>query len=196
MELIPLIKLKKRKVIGFNKSDLKDILKDIKDDEKIYILDFDGIERDKPNFCTFQRISGSYELWVDFGPRNLGDVVDAVMAGASSITLRKPLWSNIEASDIKDITENKIFTNIDLAYRGKYDFKEMYKPQIDGFVNFNTREEIDSSFQNSDYFKTLCMKKKIYTYETNIKNISYWKGYRISGVLIDIDKFKEFKNGV
>ena len=88
MELIPLIKLKKRKVIGFNKSDLKDILKDIKDDEKIYILDFDGIERDKPNFCTFQRISGSYELWVDFGPRNLGDVVDAVMYGYCSLLER------------------------------------------------------------------------------------------------------------
>ncbi len=195
MEIIPLIKLKKRKILGHPESFLKDVLKEINENEKIYILDLDGIEKDKPNFCTFQRLSSSYDLWVDFGPRNLGDVVDAVMAGANTITLRKPLWSNIEISDIKDITENKIFTNVDFEYKGKYDFKDVHKQQIDGFVNFYTREKIESSFQDSDYLKTISMKKKIYTYESDLRNISYWKGFAIKGVLVDFDKIKEFRNG-
>jgi len=196
MEIVPLIKLKKRKILGYPKSFLKDILKEINEDEKIYILDLDGIEKDKPNFCTFQSLSDSYDLWVDFGPRNLGDVVDAVLAGANTITLRKSLWPNVELSDIKDITENEIFLNIDIGFKGKYDFKDMYKQQLDGFVNFYSREEIESSFQNSDYFKTIAKRKNTYIYELDLKNISFWKGFGIKGVLVDFEKFKEFKNGI
>jgi len=193
MEIVPLIKLKKRKILGYPASFLKDILKEINEDEKIYILDLDGIEKDKPNFCTFQSLSDSYDLWVDFGPRNLGDVVDAVLAGANTITLRKSLWLNFELSDIKDITENEIFLNIDIGLKGKYDFKEMHKQQLDGFVNFYSKEEIKSNFQNCDYFKTIAKRKIVYIYELNLKNISFWKEFGIKGILVDFNKFKEFK---
>ena len=196
MEIIPLIKLKKRKILDYPKSYLKDISKEIDENEKIYILDFDGIDMNKPNLCTVQRLSSSYELWIDFGPKNLGDIVDAIMTGATAITLRKLLWPDIELSDIKDITENKIFTNIDFEYKGRYDFKDIYKEQIDGFVNFYSREEIESSFQNSDYFKTISKKKNIFTYESNLKNITYWKSFGIKGIIVDFDKYKEFKNGL
>jgi hypothetical protein len=196
MEIIPLIKLKKRKILDYPKTFLKDIKDQIDQDEKVYILDFDGIDKNKPNLCTIQRFSSSFDLWVDFGPKNLGDVVDAVMAGATAITLRKPLWPNVELSDIKDITENKIFTNIDFEYKGKYDFKDMNRGQLDGFVNFYSKKDIESSFQNSDYFKTITKKKNIFTYESNSKNISYWKEFGIKGILVDFEKRKEFRNGL
>jgi len=196
MEIIPLIKLKKRKILDYPKSFLNDITNEIDDNEKVYILDFDGIDRNKPNLCTVQRLASSFDLWIDFGPKNLGDIVDAVMTGATTITLRKTLWPESELSDIKDITENKIFTNIDFEYKGKFDFKDIYKENLDGFVNFYTREEIESSFQNSDYFKTISNKKDIFTYESNLKNISYWKGYAVKGIFVDFDKYKEFKNGL
>jgi len=193
MEIIPLIKLKKQKVQGYPISFLKELLKNLEENEKIYILDLDGIEKDKPNLCTFQRLSGSYDLWVDFGPKNLGDIVDAVMAGANAITLRKLLWSNIEILDIKNITENEIFTNIDLNFQSDYDLKNINILLSDGFVNFNTRETIESNFKNSDYLKTISMKKKIYTYESDFKNISYWKGFDVKGILVDFDKINEVK---
>jgi hypothetical protein len=196
MEIIPLIKLKKRKIMDYPKSFLKEFTNEIDENEKIYILDFDGIDRDKPNLCTVQRIASSYDLWIDFSPKNIGDVVDAVMAGANAITLRKPPWPNIEISDIKDITDNSIFTNIDFDYKGKNSFKDMNKDQLDGFVNFYSRKEIESSFQNSEYFKTISKNKNIFTYETNLKNISYWKGFGVKGILVDFDKYKEFKNGL
>jgi uncharacterized protein related to proFAR isomerase len=196
MDIIPLIKLKKRRIVDYPKSFLKEIKDVIDENESLYILDFDGIEKNKPNLCTVQRLASSYDLWFDFGPKDLGDIVDAIMTGAESITLRKPLWPNIKVSEIKEITENKIFTNIDFEYKGKYDFKDIYKEQLDGFVNFYSRKEIESSFQNSDYFKTISKKKNVFTYESNLKNISYWKGHGVKGIIVDFDKYKEFKNGL
>ncbi len=195
MEIIPLIKLKKRKLLDHPKSSLKEILKEIDENEKIYILDLDGIEKDKPNLCTFQRLSDSYDLWVDFGPRNIGDIVDAVMAGTTAITLRVPLCPKIEISEIRDITENKIFTNIDFEYQGKYNFGDLYIQLSDGFVTFNTRELIESNFKNSDFLKTISMKKNIYIYNSDLKNSSYWKRFGVKGLLVDLDKIKEFKHG-
>jgi hypothetical protein len=196
MEIIPLIKMKKRKILEYPKSFFEDISNEIDENEKVYILDFDGIDKDKPNFCTVQRMSSSYDLWFDFSPKNLGDVVDAVMAGAKEITLRKPQWPNIKISDIKDITDVEIYSNVDFDYKGKNSFIDMKKDQLDGLVNFYSRNEIESSFQNSDYFKTISKKNKIYTYDSNLKNISYWKGFSIKGILVDFDKYKEFKNGL
>lgn len=196
MEIIPLIRLKKRKILDYPKSFLKDITNEIDENEKVYILDFDGIDKDKPNLCTIQSLASSYELWVDFGPKNLGDVVDAVMAGAAAITLRKPHWPNIEISNIKDITENKIFTNIDFEYKGRYDFKDMTKDQLDGLVNFYSRKDIESSFQNGDYLKTISKKKNTFTYDSDPKNISFWKEFGIKGILVDFDKIKEFRDGL
>lgn len=195
MQIIPLIKLKKRKILDHPKSSLKEVLKEIDENEKIYILDLDGIEKDKPNLCTFQRLSSSYDLWVDFGPKNIGDIVDAVMAGATAITLREYLGSKIEISDIREITENKIFTNIDFKYRSKYDLGDSNIISSDGLVTFNTRELIESSFKNSDFFKTISMKKDIYIYDSDLKNNAYWKRFGIKGLLVDFDKIKEFKHG-
>ena len=196
MEIIPLIKLKKRKILDYPKSFLKDISNEIDENEKVYILDFDGIDKDKPNFCTVQRMASSYDLWFDFSPKNLGDVVDAVMAGAKAITLRKTQWPDIKISDIKDITDNEIYTNIDFDYKAKNGFIDMKIDQLDGFVNFYSRKEIESSFHNSDYFKIICKKNSIFTYESNLKNLSFWKGFGIKGILVDFDKYKEFKNGL
>jgi uncharacterized protein related to proFAR isomerase len=195
MEIIPLIKLKKRKILGHFNSSPKEILKEIDENEKIYILDLDGIEKDKPNLCTFQKLSDSYDLWVDFGPRNIGDIVDAVMTGTTAMTLRMPLWSKIEISEIRNITENKIFTGIDFESQDKYDFGDLYIQLSDGLVTFNSRELIESSFKNSDFLKTIGMKQKIYTYESDFKNSYYWKRFGVNGLLVDLDKIKEFKNG-
>ena len=87
-----MIYIKSRKIrIGRNSDSmsLKDFLKLTEDKKKIYIFDMDGLEKDKPNLCTYQRLSSFVELWVDNGPRNIGDVVDSTMAGATDITLRK-----------------------------------------------------------------------------------------------------------
>jgi len=168
---------------------LEELLKKIEKRKKIYILDLDGIEKDKPNLCTYQRIPDSYDLWVDFGPRNLGDVVDATMAGATDITLRKNLCPNLFVPDIREIIENKIYTIIDFA-------EDLSSYDADGLVNFNSREKIETNFKYSDLFSRIVLKNKIYSYESDLKNRSYWKRFGVEGLLVDTNKLKEFKNGI
>jgi len=163
---------------------LKEFLKNFETEKKIYILDIDGIEKDKPNLCTYQRLSNKYDLWVDFGPRNIGDIVDATMAGATNITLRKHLSPQLNIQDIRDLSENKIYYNIDFD-------EELSYYEVDGLVNFNKKEEIESDFKHSDLFKRSILKKKTYCYDSEPKNWPYWKRYGIENFLIDIDRIKE-----
>ena len=192
MEIVPLIYVKNRKIHVEKTSSpvsLDGFLKQVDEEMKIYILDLDGIEKDKPNLCTYQRLSSSCDLWVDFGPRNLGDIVDATMAGATNITLRKNLWPQLFISDIKEITENKIYANIDFA-------EDLSFYDADGLVNFNSREEIERNFKYCDFFKRMTTKSKTYSYETDLKNRTYWERFSIEGLLVDINKLKEFKNAL
>ncbi len=192
MDLIPLIHMKNRKIHA-EKTEisvpLKEFLKKVDEEKKIYILDLDGIEKDKPNLCTYQRLSDAYELWVDFGPRNIGDIVDATMAGATDITLRRNLCPQLNISDIRELSENKIYSNIDFA-------EELSYNDADGLVNFNTREELEANFKHSGLFKGTTLKRKIYSYESDPKNCSYWKRFGVEGLLVDINKLKEFNNGL
>ena len=191
MDLIPLIHMKNREIhleqAGGSVS-LKEFLKQVEKESKIYILDLDGIEKDKPNLCTYQRLSGSHDLWIDNGPRNLGDIVDATMAGATNITLRNELCPNLFISDIREITENEIYSIVDFIEALSFD-------DVDGFVNFNTREKIEADFKSSDFFKRMILKSKIYSYDSDLKNRSYWERFGIKGLLVDMNKLKEFKNG-
>ena len=84
-----------------------EILEHVDKDVNIYVLDIDGIEKDKPNLCLYQDLSKSHVLWVDTGPRVLGDIVDVIMAGATNITIRNNLWRGLDVSSIKEITDRK-----------------------------------------------------------------------------------------
>jgi len=191
MDLIPLIYIKKRKIRIGKKSDpikLKDFLKLTEDKKKIYIYDIDGLEKDKPNLCTYQRLSSFLDLWVDNGPRNLGDIVDSTMAGATDITLRKKLSPNLYISDIRELTENKIYEYDELDNTNLvFDF--------DGIVTFNEKGNIESDFKLKEFFKNMIKKTKVYLYEPNLKNQIFWRNLGVSGLLVDLDKIKEFKNG-
>jgi uncharacterized protein related to proFAR isomerase len=192
MDLIPLIHMKNRKIHLEKNGDpisLREFSQIVEENIKLYILDLDGIEKDKPNLCTYQRISSSHDLWVDFGPRDLGDVVDATMAGATDITLRKNLCPQLHITDIKEITENKIYANIDFTESISFENE-------DGLVNFNSREETERNYKYGSYLKRIGVNNKIYSYESELKNRSYWDHFNVKGLLVDLNKIKEFKNAV
>jgi len=193
MEIIPLIKLNKRKIIDEDESSSDNIFEQIDEEQLLYILDLDGIEKDKPNLCTYQKLSKSYELWIDNGPRNLGDVVDAFMAGATRITIRKDLCLQLDIPSIREITENKIYININLEDQKTHVSEDMFYHEIDGLVNFNDREKIRLDFRYSEFLKRFSIKNKIYSYESDPLNVSYWKNYGVEGLLVEIKKLQEFK---
>jgi hypothetical protein len=190
MELIPLIFIKNRKIYLEKNSEyvsLEGFLELKNENKRLYILDLDGIDKDKPNLCTFQRLSSFYDLWVDFGPRNIGDFVDATMTGVTDLTLRKKLCPQVTIADIKDLIENKIYSNIDFL-------EETYYENLDGLVNFNSKEDLESNYGYVNYLKKAGKITKIYIYESELKNRSYWENIPPEGFLVDFNKIKEFKN--
>ena len=195
MEIIPCITLKNYKIMN-NSISVTNISEYIKEDEILYILDLDGLEKNKPNLCTFQKLSSKYQLWVDCGPRNIGDIVDIFMTGATSVTIRKVHFPSLNISDIRDISENKVYLNIDYLNLENYDNNDdLFIEKFDGFINFNTREELEQNFILHEQINKIKKQNKIYFYENNYKNYPFWEGLGISGLLVDINKLKEFKNG-
>lgn len=181
MDFIPLIILRKRKIIGNSSKKLDEF-------KRIYILDLDGIEKGRPNFDIYQDLPTTIDLWVDNGPRNVGDVFDSLLAGATDSTIRKNFYKNFKFSDIREITENKIFETIN------FEKKDADINDFDGLVNFVDRKTIEENKDCYDYLNDLKMKNKIYTCESNPKNLLFWEELGIKGLLVEVDKFMEFKN--
>lgn len=195
METVPLIHFNKRKMYDEEKGDilsLNDVLDRVNKEEEIYFLDIDGIEKDKPNLCTYQRISEHCKIWADTGPRVLGDVVDVVMAGAANITVRKNLWSELDISSIRDVTENEIYVFMDLKSHDLLGTEISLYNGVDGLVIFNNKNQVERDFKAGGFLKNLSGKYKIYVQESNPKNFSYWDSLGVTGLLVDMNTIKEF----
>ena len=188
MEVVPLITMKDRKILN-----LQEKLDRISQQQILYIHDLDGIEKDKPNLCTFQRLSKTCEIWIDSGPRNLGDIVDVFLAGANAITIRKYLFPKIEISKIRELSENKVFADIDFDKKTK----DLVYNAFDGLINFANREKIEQNFKYADLLKKHTNKNMVvFTYDSDTGNVNYWKHFGVDNFLVDLDKFEEFKNAL
>lgn len=51
--------------------------------QRLYVIDLDGVKSRRPQFEYLQEISQGKEMWVDAGPRNVDEVMDVIVAGAS-----------------------------------------------------------------------------------------------------------------
>lgn len=198
MEIIPLIYAKNRKIHAEkegNPVSLDEVLERVNKDGEIYFLDIDGIEKNKPNLCLYQKISENHELWVDAGPRVLGDIVDHIIAGATRITIRKNLFSIEEIPNIKEVTESMIYSDVDLRNEKERTIVFSLLPGVDGLVVFSDKNQIEMDFKTGELLKTLCNKYKVYVAESDEKNISYWKNSGVAGVLLDLKKIKQVNRG-
>ena len=195
MEIIPLINLKKGKMVEpkyLENVSLNELLERFKDD-KLYILDHDGIEKNKPNLCLYQKLSKHHELWVDAGPQVLGDVVDSVIAGANSITIRKNLWQDTDISGIKEISENKIYGEVTLERYSISGTITSLVYDVDGLVVFDKKNQIEGDFKSAERLKDICKRYETYAYGLKKKNVAYWEKLGVTGLLIDIEREEEFK---
>jgi len=187
MKLIPLLTLDSRNLAD-DQSKLLDNLTKNNSEKTIYVLDLYGINKDKPNLNTYQKLSRDFDIWIDSGPRNIGDIVDNFLAGATAVTLREKYWSNIDVAQIREISENKIYMNLD-----SNDLEILKYYDSDGLVNFKTREKIEHDLELNYLLKQITSKKDVFSYEKDVKNITYWKHCGIKGLLVDINKIQEFK---
>jgi hypothetical protein len=192
MDIVPLIRFRNRNILGKEDSKYKidEFLKNEELPKKIYLLDYDGIEKNKPNLCTYQKLSKTIDLWVDAGPNDIGDVVDAVMAGATDITLRKQLWPNINLEKIREITESNLYLELCLKKQDKYNTKYFLLGGIEGLVVLDNVKEKNTS---TELIKNLAQKHKIYIYETDQRNIDHWEALGVYGLLVNLDDLGAFK---
>jgi len=188
MEIIPFIRLKKGTVFGadqlFSVKEIKELLEE---DKNLYVLDDDGIENNQPNLELYQQLSERYILWVDNGPRDLGDIFDTVMAGASTILLRTNLWQKGDVSDIQETVENMVYVAVDWRKQGPTDNNIPFPIGIQGIavIRDNKPEE---DFNTDELVKTLCKKYKTYITDADECNETYWKSIGAQGILIPVKK--------
>jgi hypothetical protein len=193
MNIIPLIHINKRKIVNSDFNNLENIgdLLPAYESDFIYLLDHDGINKNRPNICLFQKLSKKYNLWVDAGPRVIGDIVDSVIAGGSKITVRENLINKKDISILNDFLENEIYLNINPNFRlsSEYDIKSY----INGFVLFINEINHSFDFKSESYLKNIIINTKTYYYLSKKDNIHYIKNFNFEGYLIDIDKIKEYE---
>ncbi len=196
MEIIPLIYLKKRKIVSGKEKEhltIDELGKIIGKDSKIYVLDLDGIDKYKPNLCLYPKLSEKYELWVDAGPRALGDIVDSIMAGATKITVRKNIWPELSIPAIKEITECGTYAHIDNKNQNIRSINLSFLNDVDGLVSLTNKNRMDADFKYTSFLKDMCTKYNVYTYDSKQKNYYYWKNFGVAGLFVDMIKTMEFK---
>ena len=196
MEIIPLIYFKHQK-IHMEKNDdsasLDAFINTIDSGQKIYILDLDGIKKDKPNLCSFPKLSENYEIWIDSRPMDFGDIVDSFMAGANAITIRRNIWGKLDIGRIREITENGIYAEVDLTDQSNGRTGLPIYAEVDGLVIFNNKDQVELDYKCGSHLKELSSRHNTYVYETNPDNIYYWEKQGVKGLLVDIKKVEVFE---
>ena len=186
MDLIPLLTLNKRKIFtGPSKKTIttNELLHQIKNDTPTYFYDQDGITKDKPNLCIYQKIGTKIQVWTDAAPRVLGDIVDTIMAGAQRITIQPHIWTETTIENIQEITEQQVYIH------QEHDTLTPQLPTADGIVLFTNPQ---NNFKLESQIKTLATKTQIYIYDSNKNNYAYWQKLGITGILIDLENYPEY----
>ena len=184
MEMIPFIYL----TIPFEKTILPTLnLKELKKTHQIndlYIIDEEGIEKNRPRFCFYQRFSSIFDIWVDAGPRSIDDVVDDVFAGAKRIVIRSTLWSEPSIEGIREISENEIFLAMHLDEIVNNTYSRILFDEVDGIVVFITDQYQRIGFKHGSIISQIVEKKPTYIFSND--DISSWASKNIKGYLKDI----------
>jgi len=193
MKIIPIVKIKKRKIVKLNNKNFENIdtlLNNYKD-EYIYILDYDGILKNKPNLCMFQKLSKNHDLWVDTGPRVMGDIVDSVIAGASTITIRKELITLNETLNINEILENDIYINLNIKNLNKSN--DNFKIKLNFLFPLTSQVYDENFIHDPNIYLNSIKNKKAFVYLSSKEDIQKIKKTDFKGYLIDIENIEEFK---
>jgi hypothetical protein len=197
MELIPFIYIKNRKITTEKEGaalSVEEIIEQIDKDIILYVLDQDGLEKDKPNLCTYPPLSEHCDLWVDAGPRVLGDIVDYVMAGATHITIRNKFFPHPGIPAIKELTENNLYTDITMQTMDEQNISHISPLDADGAVIPPEEHRLLTDFKSRDLIRTLSTKHDIYAFESDETNYTQWKQLGITGLIIELKQLNKEKN--
>ena len=190
MELVPLISIKDGKLLAGKDGGLlsiDDLFKRVEKDAMLYVLDLDGIEHYNANFDLYQKLTEHCILWIDNGPRRIDDVMDTIMAGATTITVRTGLWSEVDVPGILEITDDEIYLAITPEHK-EQPRALLRSYESLGAVVFSEEQQIEQNFSYANMFNNTTLKDKIYLYTIPHMNALYWEQRGVTGILVDLDK--------
>jgi len=88
------------------KLGLQEVLRELQGYDRIYFLDLDGIEYDRPQTDSIRKMSTRKKIWADIGARDSKGITDAFIAGADravlstkTISSKDNILDSIELSD-------------------------------------------------------------------------------------------------
>jgi hypothetical protein len=192
MQEILLIHMRRGKIVlDLSSKDIRDIL-DRLQGSIIYVFDEDGIKRNHPNVSLYQRLTNIAELWVDAGPRTVGDIVDDVFSGAQRIVIRPDLWVELDLHTVVDLTENELmalYHSSDIQKGIPYD---MVFTQSHGVVLQFDEESTPLDFKMNSIIKQICKVKTTYILDTRKQQMEKWDTFGITAVFRPLDQMEVF----
>jgi len=185
VEIINYIYLKKGKIYLSNACEysveINKFISDYGKDTNLYILDYDGIAKNKPNVNIYQRLSSFSDLWIDSGPRSTGDVIDFVMAGANKITIRKDLSDSIDIAHLRELSESKFYLAVKESSLKEY-VNLLNISMFDGIIVLLNEKRRDIDFISASYLKNFASNNDIYLFNSKFRPKSHWEKMGISGL--------------
>jgi len=123
-EIIPMLLLEGRTFLfkEYSKKALSVLSKDLRrrNFEKLYVMDVDGVERNKPQLDIIQALSDDFSVLYEAGPRRGANVVDLVIAGADMAYM-----STLSLASLREI-------EVALTYSENVGFKVDWNEHIQG----------------------------------------------------------------
>ena len=197
MKIIPLVYFQKKKLYAEKDGDpikLTTLFETIEKDIELYVYDIDGVKKDKPNLCTYPKLSEHCKIWVDHGPRALGDVVDAIMAGATGITLRRQLWPKLEIPSINEITESNIYEMLDPQNITDKTSSFSASIYVYGYIVSSYKDRFKRNFIYDEAIKNICKRFNVTIIESDETFFPFWKNIGVSTLLIELNTWKKVKH--
>jgi hypothetical protein len=184
MDYIPVLYLEK----DFDKNPsnnhkLRDLMKK-EGFSDLYVIDVQGIKKNRPHYPFYQRFSSLYNLWVDTGPRNNGDVVDDIFSGAKYIIIRKNIWQEVSLETIRQFTDQEVFIAIELQHIAQLDENVALIDEADGVVLFITKNSM-LDFKMESKLNQMIKNNNFYVFD-DVVNERKWSSRKIKGFLKEI----------
>ena len=119
MQKIPALSIRGRKVVITEEDgyvpvgEPVEILRDLerRGFERFYIMDIEGIERNRMQMDVIERLASEFNIWVEGGFRDVGGAEDALVLGAEmAVMASKSIKSMEEVRKAVELSDNIVFS--------------------------------------------------------------------------------------
>lgn len=90
------------------------MLNELQDFDTLYMLDLDGVERDRPQLDLIRTLSMRKKLWVDGGSRDIDTLTDMYIAGADRVVLSTKTAPSVDFIEESVEMSNTLILSIDM----------------------------------------------------------------------------------